>query len=85
MNRWGAVKLYGFDYISFIQFNHDNGMQTAMASSISMTVFNCRDKGSANTCKDQGSTIVETMDRQIAVGYIPRIHNNCKDNGSTND
>ena len=38
----GTVKLYG----SFIQCNQGNEMQTAMGSSIFMTIFNCRGQGS---------------------------------------
>ena len=50
-------------------------MQTAMGSSISMTVFNCRDQGSTTTkdhkistvkCKNQGSTTnIESDDQHL--------------------
>ena len=63
--QMGDGKLYGFDYISFIQCNSSNGMQTAMGSSISMTVFNCRDQGST-TAKDHkiSTANVKTKDLQ---------------------
>ena len=77
MINWGTAKLYGSDSISFIQCS---GIQTAMRSSISMTVFNpitvgikdqqiSKDQGiSTNDCKDQGSTTfttVKTKDKEL--------------------
>ena len=52
----GAVKLYGFDYISFIQCNNSKGMHTVMGPSISMTVCECRDQGSTTTKDHKIST-----------------------------
>ena len=53
MNKWGTAKLYGSDSISFIQCS---GIQTAMRSSISMTVFNPITVGikDQQISKDQG-------------------------------
>ena len=51
--------------LSFIQCNSSNGMQTAMGSSISMAVFNCRDQGSTTTKDHKISTAnVKTKDLQ---------------------
>ena len=59
-------------------------MQTAMGSSISMTVFTCRDHGSAttkdnkiskNNCIDQRSTAnVKTKDQELTVTAVKTMY-----------